>query len=160
MNHNIKGIYVYPLSEDNQILVQTMDQMSGFCVEQWLNDNIDFAWGIFHDEKLIGYCTIGIADDTDDPLIEGHVAYKEDSSLLMSDVFILSEYRNQGYGSKMVKESIETRWKMDNEKNTVYLQAMGNTGDLSYDEKLKSFYEKIGFSELCRDREIMVLTAD
>ena len=49
---------------------------------------------------------------------------------------------------------------MDGEKNTVYLHAMGVTGDLSYDEKLKSFYEKIGFSELCSDREIMVLTAD
>ena len=93
-------------------------------------------------------------------LVEEHEAYKEDSSLLLSDVFILPEYRNHGYGSQMIKESIETRWKMDGEKNTVYLHAMGVTGDLSYDEKLKSFYEKIGFSELCSDREIMVLTAD
>lgn len=136
-----------------------MDQMSGFCMEQWLDDNVDFAWGLFHNDKLIGYCSIGIADDTE-PLIEGHEAYKEDSSLYLSDVFILPEYRNQGYGSQMIKESIETRWKMDGEKNTVYLHAMGITGDLPYDEKLKSFYEQIGFSELCSDREIMVLTAD
>lgn len=145
---------IYQLSE-----VKTMDQMSGFCMEQWLDDNVDFAWGLFHNDKLIGYCSIGIADDTE-PLIEGHEAYKEDSSLYLSDVFILPEYRNQGYGSQMIKESIETRWKMDGEKNTVYLHAMGIIGDLSYDEKLKSFYEKIGFSELCSDREIMVLTAD
>lgn len=145
---------IYQLSE-----VKTMDQMSGFCMEQWLDDNVDFAWGLFHNDKLIGYCSIGIADDTE-PLIEGHEAYKEDSSLYLSDVFILPEYRNQGYGSQMIKESIETRWKMDGEKNTVYLHAMGITGDLPYDEKLKSFYEKIGFSELCSDREIMVLTAD
>ena len=136
-----------------------MDQMSGFRMEQWLDDNVDFAWGLFHNYKLIGYCSIGIADDTE-PLIEGHEAYKEDSSLYLCDVFILPEYRNQGYGSQMIKESIETRWKMDGEKNTVYLHAMGITGDLPYDEKLKSFYEKIGFSELCSDREIMVLTAD
>ena len=38
-------------------------------------------------------------------------------------------------------------------------QAMKDA-DARYDEKLKSFYEKIGFSELCSDREIMVLTAD
>lgn len=145
---------IYQLSE-----VKTMDQMSGFRMEQWLDDNVDFAWGLFHNDKLIGYCSIGIADDTE-PLIEGHGAYKEDSSLYLCDVFILPEYRNQGYGSQMIKESIETRWKMDGEKNTVYLHAMGITGDLPYDEKLKSFYEKIGFSELCSDREIMVLTAD
>lgn len=145
---------IYQLSE-----VKTMDQMSGFCMEQWLDDNVDFAWGLFHNDKLIGYCSIGIADDTE-PLIEGHEAYKEDSSLYLSDVFIFPEYRNQGYGSQMIKESIETRWKMDGEKNTVYLHAMGITGDLPYDEKLKSFYEQIGFSELCSDREIMVLTAD
>lgn len=145
---------IYQLSE-----VKTMDQMSGFRMEQWLDDNVDFAWGLFHNDKLIGYCSIGIADDTE-PLIEEHEAYKEDSSLYLCDVFILPEYRNQGYGSQMIKESIETRWKMDGEKNTVYLHAMGITGDLPYDEKLKSFYEKIGFSELCSDREIMVLTAD
>lgn len=156
---NHSNAFVAPLSIYQLSKVKTMDQMSGFCMEQWLDDNVDFAWGLFHNDKLIGYCSIGIADDAD-PLVEEHEAYKEDSSLLLSDVFILPEYRNHGYGSQMIKESIETRWKMDGEKNTVYLHAMGVTGDLSYDEKLKSFYEKIGFSELCSDREIMVLTAD
>lgn len=156
---NHSNVFVAPLSIYQLSKVKTMDQMSGFCMEQWLDDNVDFAWGLFHNDKLIGYCSIGIADDAD-PLVEEHEAYKEDSSLLLSDVFILPEYRNQGYGSQMIKESIETRWKMDGEKNTVYLHAMGVTGDLSYDEKLKSFYEKIGFSELYSDREIMVLTAD
>lgn len=156
---NHSNAFAAPLSIYQLSKVKTMDQMSGFCMEQWLDDNVDFAWGLFHNDKLIGYCSIGIADDAD-PLVEEHEAYKEDSSLLLSDVFILPEYRNHGYGSQMIKESIETRWKMDGEKNTVYLHAMGVTGDLSYDEKLKSFYEKIGFSELCSDREIMVLTAD
>ena len=156
---NHSNVFVAPLSIYQLSKVKTMDQMSGFCMEQWLDDNVDFAWWLFHNDKLIGYCSIGVADDTE-PLIEGHEAYKEDSSLYLSDVFMLPEYRNQGYGSQMIKESIETRWKMDGEKNTVYLHAMGITGDLSYDEKLKSFYEKIGFSELCSDREIMVLTAD
>lgn len=156
---NHSNAFVAPLSIYQLSEVKTMDQMSGFCMEQWLDDNVDFAWGLFHNGKLIGYCSIGIADDTE-PLIEGHEAYKENSSLYLSDVFMLPEYRNQGYGSQMIKESIETRWKMDGEKNTVYLHAMGITGDLPYDEKLKSFYEKIGFSELCSDREIMVLTAD
>ena len=156
---NHSNVFVAPLSIYQLSKVKTMDQMSGFCMEQWLDDNVDFAWGLFHNDKLIGYCSIGIADDAD-PLVEEHEAYKEDSSLLLSDVFILPEYRNQGYGSQMIKESIETRWKMDGVKNTVYLHAMGVTGDLSYDEKLKSFYEKIGFSELYSDREIMVLTAD
>ena len=156
---NHSNAFAAPLSIYQLSKVKTMDQMSGFCMEQWLDDNVDFAWGLFHNDKLIGYCSIGIADDAD-PLVEEHEAYKEDSSLLLSDVFILPEYRNHGYGSQMIKESIETRWKMGGEKNTVYLHAMGVTGDLSYDEKLKSFYEKIGFSELCSDREIMVLTAD
>ena len=41
--------------------VRSMDASSGFQVEQWLEDNSEYAWGIFKNgtDELIGYCTIG-----------------------------------------------------------------------------------------------------
>ena len=48
--------------------VRFMDVVSDFYVEQWLEENTDYAWGIFKNEtdELMGYCTIGCADDTMD----------------------------------------------------------------------------------------------
>lgn len=40
-----------------------LDFISCFSVAEWLDDNTDYAWGIFKNDELIGYCTIGIADD-------------------------------------------------------------------------------------------------
>lgn len=40
-----------------------LDFISCFSVAEWLDDNTDYVWGIFKNDELIGYCTIGIADD-------------------------------------------------------------------------------------------------
>lgn len=61
-------------------------------------------------------------------------------SLLLSDVYIDPQFRNKGYGIKLITEVIHNRWELDGDKNTVYLIAM-------YD-KLKYFYEKIGFKPI------------
>ena len=120
--------------------VRSMDASSGFQVEQWLEDNSEYAWGIFKNgtDELIGYCTIGYADDVGDT-IERHPEHTNDS-LLLSDVYIDSQFRNKGYGIKLITEVIHNRWELDGDKNTVYLIAM-------YD-KLKYFYEKIGFKPI------------
>lgn len=61
-------------------------------------------------------------------------------SLLLSDVYIKPQFRNKGYGIKLITEVIRKRWELDGNKNTVYLVAM-------YD-KLMYFYGKIGFKPL------------
>ena len=48
-----------------------LDFISCFSVAEWLDDNTDYAWGIFKNDELIGYCTIGIADDMD-AIVESH----------------------------------------------------------------------------------------
>lgn len=100
----------------------------------------EYAWGIFKNgtDELIGYCTIGYADDVGDT-IERHPEHTNDS-LLLSDVYIDPQFRNKGYGIKLITEVIHNRWELDGDKNTVYLIAM-------YD-KLKYFYEKIGFKPI------------
>ena len=120
--------------------VRSMDASSGFQVEQWLEDNSEYAWGIFKNgtDELIGYCTIGYADDVGDT-IERHPEHTNDS-LLLSDVYIDPQFRNKGYGIKLIREVIHNRWELDGDRNTVYLIAM-------YD-KLKYFYEKIGFKPI------------
>lgn len=42
---NHSNAFAAPLSIYQLSKVKTMDQMSGFCMEQWLDDNVDFAWG-------------------------------------------------------------------------------------------------------------------
>lgn len=48
--------------------VRSMDASSGFQVEQWLEDNSEYAWGIFKNgtDELIGYCTIGYTKEVKD----------------------------------------------------------------------------------------------
>lgn len=123
------------LTEDYAGAVFMLDEKSGFCVSQWLDDNTDYAWGFFKENLLVGYCTTGYADDCLLP-IENHPSHTNDS-LLLSDAFILPEYRYHGYGSKMVTDAILKRWESDRAHNAVYLTVM-------YDD-LVSFYHKIGF---------------
>lgn len=123
------------LTEEDAEAVFMLDEKSGFCVSQWLDDNTDYAWGIFKGNQIVGYCTTGCADDC--PFsIENHPLHTDDS-LLLSDVFILPEYRHQGYGKRMIKEAIFHRWELDHVQNTVFLTVM-------YDD-LVSFYQTIGF---------------
>ena len=146
-----KEVIVKPLSVADSEEIIKLDDMSGFYVSQWLDemdDSNDYSWGIYVDHTLIGYCTIGYADDV--PLIiKKHPAYSssEYESYFMSNVFIKTDYRHHGYGLQMIKEAILGRW----EKETpapVFLEIMHY--------KLENFYAKAGF-ELLSDAVCMVL---
>lgn len=133
------------LTEKDRLATQILDKLSGFFVEQWIEDNTDYAWSFFVNNTLIGYCTTGCADDCPD-IIETHPSYTVDS-LLISNVFILPEYRHNHFGSQMIVEAIHNRWKSDGERNSVFLQAIS--------ESVMQFYEKNGFHVL--EDEIMIL---
>ena len=69
--------------------VQFLDSLSGNYVQQWIEKDDEgtdldnaYAWGYFKWDRLIGYCTIGGADDL--AVAEQCKEYSNDS-LLLSD---------------------------------------------------------------------------
>lgn len=90
------------LRKENLACIKKLDEMSDFCVAQWLeeDEDADNCFGIFYDEELIGYCTLGYASGAID------IETKCDD-VLLSDVYIKEEWRHMGFGSKMIREVIE-----------------------------------------------------
>lgn len=129
---------IRPLTKMDVPQVMILDSISGNYVQQWLDDTDQetaedaYAWGCFLDTKLIGYCTIGGADDL--AVAKDCKEYTYDS-LLLSDVFVLPEYRHKGYGITMVTTAVAKRTKQTHE--SVFLT-------LLHDD-LHTFYEKVGF---------------
>lgn len=132
------AVSVKLLTTKDSRAVGFLDLISDFNVKEWLDDNIDYAWGIFKNDELIGYCTIGIADDMD-VIVEKHPEHTV-NSLCISDVYIENRHRHKGYGTQLITETIQNRWKLDGCKNTVYLSVLC--------DELTSFYGKIGFKPL------------
>lgn len=133
-------IIVGPLAYKDIEEVCELDEASGNHVAQWLEDldddeeEQDYAWGLFYDDKLVGYCSIGYADDCCDAISQ-YPGWNY-NSLLLSDVFILPKYRRNGLGLHIVNEAVGQR--TENEKELAFLVAM-------YDS-LRYFYEQAGFA--------------
>lgn len=111
--------------------VEVLDKESGNNLSIALED-VDYVWGIFDCNKLIGYCSVGYADNC------GKVidSYKSDNNdaLLISDVFILEHYRNKGYGTELLKDVIK---KNRDDKQLIFVMLL--------DKSLSHFYKQIGF---------------
>lgn len=134
-------VEVRALTEDDRAQVVLLDDRSGNFVEQWLDDE-NYGWGLFKSNLLVGYCTIGYADDCCQAITDFN-GWTPDS-LLLSDVFVVPEERHKGLGAFLVNESISKR--TENEKELVFLTRM-------YD-KLSTFYKKCGFQPV--DDVVMV----
>lgn len=128
---------VRPITKKDLEQVRTLDDESGNCLSQWVedleeNEISSYAYGIFLHDFLIGYCSIGYADDMARS-IEEHPLHTNDS-LYLSDVYIRPEYRKNGYALKMIKEALH----MANQNNeAVFLTVL-------YDD-LGRLYSKLGF---------------
>lgn len=137
-----KGIYIRSLTEEDRNTVDNLDELSGNYVAQWLEGNTDYAWGLFADSKLIGYCSIGEAEDVS-AVISSYPGYTCDS-LILSDVFVLPEYRKQGLGLYMVEQVIKERNK---ENNLIFLKP--------FCDSLGYFYDKLGFRYIDGNEEMV-----
>ena len=124
------------LTTDDVESVEVLDDASGNYVQQWLEDNEDYAWGLFKGNTLIGYATTGYADDCCNT-IKNHPQHTYDS-LLLSDVYIMPEHRRQGNALYLLKEVIKRRTAI--EKEAIFLR-------LLYDS-LSYLYKKLGFYEI------------
>lgn len=133
-------IIVKPLNIKDIDEIRKMDNLSGFNVAQWAEDmdeNNNYSWGIYNNDILMGYCTIGYADDVY-YIIEQHPLYSCDDYLL-SDVYMKPEYRHKNFGLKLITETIQQRFALES-KQPVFLEVM-------YDD-LKNFYAKAGFTTI------------
>lgn len=132
MNHliNMEHISTRGLNEADACEVRHLDRLSGECVAEWLDT--DMSYGIFYDHKLIGYLTLGYADECGEP-IESHPVRTCDS-LMLSNVFVCEEYRGQGLGKKMISQALV------NTNESVFLSFL-------YDE-LIPYYNSLGFAEI------------
>ena len=62
-----------PLGKSDAATISELDKLSGFHVLEWVEDFSgwnDESWGLYLGGKLIGYCTIGYADN-ECPVITG-----------------------------------------------------------------------------------------
>lgn len=117
--------------------VAEMDARSGFSVFDLLKDKepdefTDYAYGAFLAGKLIGYCTVGGAEE--------YACFKQyrDGDLCLSDVWVDEEYREKHVGSLLVTYAI--RMEYQDVRRNVFATIL-NDADFP-------FYASLGFSTL------------
>ena len=130
----MEELRVASLSEKDLAQVQLLDELSGNDVAFML-DGEDYAWGVFLGDELVGYCTIGGADDPD----MDYDNYEEwtDSSLCLSDVFVKEEYRGRGAALTMINEALQ---QANPDNDSVFITLL-NDG-------LEHLYEQAGFRHI------------
>ena len=136
MSVDVKKIYTRLLASNDAKQVENLDAHSGFWLGQWVAEgeaNTDYAFGIFDDDKLIGYCSVGGADDVSRG-ISRDIDYNIES-LLLSDVYVLPEYRKNGIALKMLTDVMSMRVNSE----TIYCEP-------SY-LSLINLYDKVGFEK-------------
>lgn len=129
-------ITVRELMERDANEVHALDNLSSFYVEQWLDS--DIAWGIFDNQKLMGYCTLGCADCCDD--LYGEDADFTDDAYVLSDVYVDRKYRHNGYGGELIQNAIREMWQRDNNRECVYLSPINDL--------VANWYDTLGFRKI------------
>lgn len=129
-------ITVRDLIESDVDAVNAMDDLSSFYVAQWLDS--DMAWGIFDNQKLMGYCTLGCADCCDD--LYGEDDDFANDAYVLSDVYVQHEYRHHGYGKELIQNAIKETQQRDNSRECVYLSPIN--------DYVAKWYEALGFQRI------------
>lgn len=143
LNNSI--VKIRELTQDDYDTVVDIDNSSGFHLRQWISDyespddNNGYAWGVEINGALIGYCTIGGADDVCET-IENYKSYNHSYDLLLSDVFIYPNYRHKNYGTTMIKEAISMRLTIEPNCMNIFCEPMNFN--------LYTFYEKCNFESI------------
>lgn len=142
-------VTVRQLTESDASEVNSMDDLSYFYVEQWL-DGGDMAWGIFDDQRLMGYCTLGCADCCED------LYGKDDDytyvSYVLSDVFVSRRHRHHGYGRELIQNAIRETWQRDKSNECIYLSPMN--------DYVANWYETLGFKGIGDNAMKLKVTAE
>lgn len=111
----------------NEYEIAYLDKYANQYVLSNFGANSDCVWGIWDDDKnIVGYCTLGFA--------EGVIPNVKYMDLLLSDVFILPQYRNKGYATILLRE--------------VFRQTYAPIYAVIFYDSLISFYSRFGFKDL------------
>ncbi len=121
------AVFVGPLTVADEEAVRRLDALSRNDVCSCL-DADGFVWGVYVDSELVGYCTMGGAED-----YEGCNSWNS-NALCLCDVFVDEKHRGKGYASLLVQEVISQCAK--NGEN-VFITLL--------DDYLVSFYAPFGF---------------
>ena len=97
------------MSTHNYVYIMLEDMDEEAC------ESMAYAYGIFNNDTLVGYCTLGSGIGVLDDIRQAS------ETVVLSDVYILDGYRNCGLGSKLVKEAIEQKLKNDPTIKNVFL---------------------------------------
>lgn len=134
-----------PLTHQDYTHTIHLDNLSGNELAQWIkhpdDDSLEYVYGIFLDNKLIGYCSVGCADVLDDELREFDIKSTYED-VLISDVYIDKKYRNQGLGRKLIQYIINTH----KHHHDIYLVPMLDS--------LRYFYQPLDFEFISSDTEL------
>ena len=126
-------VVVRTLSETDSAQVQVLDLLSNNNVSASLD--IDwYAWGLFQNNKLLAYCTIGGIDGTEHESIAKEMG--ANPACTLSDVYVHPYCRRMGFGSELIKVAIE------------YMASNSTIFCTIFNASLYEFYESIGFEEL------------
>jgi len=79
----------------NEKIIAHLDNLSGNYVLDNFGVDSDCIWGISVKNRVIGYCTLAYAEG-----VIPNVGYND---LLLSDVYILPEFRGRGYITQFLK---------------------------------------------------------
>lgn len=140
------------LTEKDTQIVEELEQKSDFMISGMI-DSDNYGYGIFDNEKLIGFCSIGCADTLSDEMDEiGYRNYDIANDLLLSDVFIDPAYQNKGYGTMLIKNAIRLKQKSEKRITNIFITVL-------YDDVVP-FYEKLGFEWVDQDAGILVKKAN
>lgn len=123
------------LTELDKDKVFKLDDASNQNISDSL-DSENYVWSIFKNDALIGCCSLGYADFCGTE-IESYPGWNSDC-LLLSDVFVLPEYRHQGIASKMITDVINQH--PESKNNLVFLTVLF--------PNLKCLYKKLGFKNI------------
>ena len=130
--------------------VSQLDELSDFVVSEYL-DCDNYAYGIFFGNSLIGYVTIGGADCLGRCEVTKDCAYSN-NAFLLSDMFILEQYRRLGCGTSLIQFALKENWKT-NGCYPVYLQPY------SSEDGCVGFYKSLGFDPIYSDEVEGVICA-
>lgn len=135
--YKLSDMVIRPLNEEDEIQTAVLDELSGNHVVPWLDS--DLSYGLFFGDRLIGYLTIGYADACTEE-IEEHPLHTCDSRLL-SDVFLLDEFRGKGLGKILVEHVVRLS------EETVFLYYLEDDLELWY---ASMNFKKIGDGVMMR----------
>ena len=126
------------LNEQDLSNIVKIEEESFFFISDMVVEDSNYALGVFNDQnKLIGFCSVGIADS---------FGSSNNEDIALSDLYIILEERNKGYGKELIQKAI----------NYAKTQNARIVLDL-WEDDLKMLYSRFGFLEFGDNSMILKL---